>query len=245
MTVDEANISAEVLPGDVTGRWFNSAAFDVNDPWKGLNPARAAFVLVDLINWQAHPDGTSLQLLRKGGSVPQADFVTKRCETVLLPTLKSLLPVARSCGMHVLHARLISRAPDYRDAVPAFQGYLRAAEARDGSWAGQVLDGLEAPGDISVAKRGSGAFTGSELDTILRNLDIDTVFYAGVVTNACVLLSVASGFDLGYRQYLVTDCTAALSERDQEDAERFIGAYLAQLVTAEDTTAALKRVAAS
>jgi nicotinamidase-related amidase len=73
-------------------------------------------------------------------------------------------------------------------------------------------------------------------------LGIDTLLYAGVVTNACVFLSAASGFDLGYRQYLITDCTAALSDKDQASAERFIGSYIAELVTAEQVLSALDKV---
>ncbi len=97
-----------------------------------------------------------------------------------------------------------------------------------------------APSACSFA--GSGAFAGSDLDFILKRLGIDTLIYAGVVTNACVMLSVASGFDLGYRQYLATDCTGALCDEDQADAERLMGFYLAQLVTTDDTITALDRL---
>src|SRR6185436_19871800 len=90
------------------------------------------------------------------------------------------------------------------------------------------------PGDLTVVKSGSGAFTGSDLDLLLRRLKIDTILYAGVVTNACVLLTVASGFDLGYRQFLISECSAALSDEDQEDAERFMNVYLAEVVTAAE-----------
>ncbi|MGQ2928888.1 MAG: isochorismatase family protein, partial [Sphingopyxis sp.] len=76
---------------------------------------------------------------------------------------------------------------------------------------------------------------------LLRREGIATILYAGVVTTACVLLRVAAGFDLGYRQYLVADCTGTLSARDQEDAERLIGNYLAEIVTAADAVAAMEK----
>jgi hypothetical protein len=53
-------------------------------------------------------------------------------------------------------------------------------------------------------------------------------------------LSVGSGFDLGDRQYLISDCTAALCEKDQVDAERLIHVYLAEVVSAAETLAALE-----
>ena len=110
----------------------------------------------------------------------------------------------------------------------------------DGTWETEVLTELgKDPRDLSVVKTGSGAFTGSGLDLLLRRFSISTVLYAYVVTNACVMLTVAAGFDLGYRQYLITDCTGALNGQDQADAERFIGLYLAELVSASETVSAL------
>lgn len=80
---------------------------------------------------------------------------------------------------------------------------------------------------------------------MLRNLGVRTVLYAGVVTNACVLLTVAAGYDLGYRQYLLADCTAALSDEDQHYAERFMDNYMAQAVTAAEAVQALRAAAAA
>ena len=147
---------------------------------------------------------------------------------------------ARKAGVQIVHAKLASRHPDYADIVPWLRPYVRDAAAMEGSWGAAVLPELgEEPGDLSVIKTGSGAFGGSDLDFLLRRLGIDTVLYAGVVTNACVMLSVAGGFDLGYRQYLISDCTAALNERDQNDAERFIRFYLAEVVSSADVLRAL------
>ena len=46
-----------------------------------------------------------------------------------------------------------------------------------------------------------------------------------------MLLTVAGGFDLGYRQYLIP---AALNERDQADTERLINFYMAEVVSSAD-----------
>ena len=39
----------------------------------------------------------------------------------------------------------------------------------------------------------------------------------------------------------MTDCTGALSEADQADAERMIAYYLAQLTTTDEALAALRK----
>jgi nicotinamidase-related amidase len=47
-------------------------------------------------------------------------------------------------------------------------------------------------------------------------------------------LTVASGFDLGYHNYVVTDATATHTQRLQDHAEELMGGYLAFNVTTDD-----------
>lgn len=223
------------LPETVSNRWYNADSFDPADKWSGLDPRRTALVLVDLINWQAHPDGGSIHALRQAGSTTEADYLVERCRSMVLPRLSGLIESARTAGVRVVHARLASVSGDYSDLVPAFQAYAAVSDARDGTWATESIEGLVADGDLSVTKAGSGAFTTSTLDAELRAMGITTLVYAGVLTNACVLLTAAAGFDLGYRQYVVADCTAAQSDEDQAFAEKFMDAYIAQVVSSEET----------
>jgi len=236
-----AGAAGDMLPPDLSAHWYNAADFVPGDPWRGFDPARTALVLVDLINWQVDPAGPSIAAMRAAGHDERADYLLERFADVIAPNLKSLLPAARRAGVRVVHARLAGRHPDYADIVPALRPYVKAAGACDGSpAAAPIAEVGDEPGDLSVVKSGSGAFGGTELDFLLRREGIDTILYAGVVTTACVLLSVAAGFDLGYRQYLVADCTGTLSARDQADAERLIGNYLAEIVTAADAAAAME-----
>lgn len=232
--------TVSVLPDVLRGRWFNADRFDPDDKWSGFDPKSTAIVLVDLINWQFHPDGAKVRIQRQGGAPETVDYFLERCENVVLPSLRAVLDAARSAGVTVVHARLASRSMDYDDIVPAMRPYVRAAEAVEGSWGSQVLAGFEDPRDISVLKSGSGAYNSSDLDGVLRNVGIRTVLYAGGVTSGCVLLTVAAGYDLGYRQYLLTDCTAAATEHDQQEGERFMNNFMAQAVTAAEAIAAFE-----
>jgi len=230
----------DVLPAALQDHWYNAARYQPDRPLEDFEPSRAALVLIDLINWQTASDGASVRSVRDAGLDQAADYLIARCAETVLPNLHALLPAARNAGVQVIHARLASRHPDYLDIVPALRAYVRAAGAQDGSRACEPLPGLAGPRDLSVVKSGSGAFTATDLDALLRRLKIDTVLYAGVVTNACVMLTVAGGFDLGYRQYLITDCTGALSEKDQSEAERFMRTYLAEPVGAAQVVAVLR-----
>jgi len=239
VTADE-NATGTPMPARMSSRWFNAENFDPNDKWAGFDPGSAAVVVVDLINWQAHRDGGSIASVREAGQLAEADYLVQRCETLVAPTLKRVLSAARAAGVKVVHARLASRSEDFSDVVPAFRAYLRAGQAADGSWSSQIIDGLYEPTDVSIVKSASGAFNSSDLDQVLRNLGVRTVVYAGVLTDACVLLTAAAGFDLGYRQYLLTDCTAALSDHDQVEAERIMNRYLAQTITGAEAVFAFE-----
>ncbi|MET0546956.1 MAG: cysteine hydrolase [Caulobacterales bacterium] len=229
------------LPSDQMQCWYNDTDYAPEARWRTFDPKRAALVLVDLINWQADPQGASLMAVRESGAEEKVDYITRRCADLLIPKLKQVMSAARKAGVQVIHSRLVSRHPDYADIVPGFRPYMRAAGAMEGSWGAQVLPQLgEEPGDISVIKTGSGAFGGSELDFVLRRMNIRTILYAGVLTNACVMLSATAGFDLGYRQYLISDCTAALSDEDQADTERLLNNYIAEVVTADDVLSVLR-----
>jgi nicotinamidase-related amidase len=239
MTSSSAHSVREVLPDSMLNRWFNARDYVADDNWRDLDPKRTAVLLIDLINWQAHPDGGNLEALRSVDP-SGAQHLSDRCSQTLVPRLVSLVGAAREAGIQVVHATLASRRTDFADIVPAFRSYLAASGAMEGTWAAQPLAELGPdPADLVVVKSGSSAFT-SDLHTALEQRDIQTLICAGVVTNACVLATVASGFDLGYRQYLVSDCTATLTASDQSAAERFIGTYLAEVVTADATERAIR-----
>jgi len=80
------------------------------------------------------------------------------------------------------------------------------------SWAAAVVDELEqAPEDIKVDKYRISGFWDTPLDSILRNLDIRTVLFAGVNTDQCVLHSLTDANFLGYGCVLIEDCCATTS----------------------------------
>jgi nicotinamidase-related amidase len=133
MQKQAGSLTARALPETMRERWYNSDHFDPDDKWSGFAPKSAAVVLVDMINWQAHPDGANIRALIQGGGGEGAKHILERCETVVMPALHSVLEVARAAGTKVIHARLASRSANYDDIVPSMQPYLRAAEATEGS----------------------------------------------------------------------------------------------------------------
>lgn len=60
-------------------------------------------------------------------------------------------------------------------------------------------------GDILVTKRRVSAFSGSDLDTVLRGLNVDSLVVAGVATSGAVLSTVRQAADLDYSLTVIED----------------------------------------
>src|SRR6267154_5046306 len=80
------------------------------------------------------------------------------------------------------------------------------------SWAAAVVDELkQEPDDIKVDKYRISGFWDTPLDSILRNLGVRSILFAGVNTDQCVLHSLTDANFLGYGCILVEDCCATTS----------------------------------
>ena len=80
------------------------------------------------------------------------------------------------------------------------------------SWAAAVVDELAPlPGDIMVDKYRISGFWDTPLDSILRNLGIKSILFAGVNTDQCVLHSLTDANFLGYGCVMLEDCCATSS----------------------------------
>ena len=67
-------------------------------------------------------------------------------------------------------------------------------------------------------KRGLDTFASTNLDFILRSKGIETVILAGFLTNCCVESTMRTAYENGYRVITLTDCTAATSAEEHDNA---------------------------
>jgi len=62
------------------------------------------------------------------------------------------------------------------------------------------------PGELMLTRATWGPFAGTNLNEILRKLDVNTLVLMGISTSGCVLSTVRCGFDIGYKFILLSDC---------------------------------------
>jgi nicotinamidase-related amidase len=81
-----------------------------------------------------------------------------------------------------------------------------------GSWGAAIIDALTAqPEDIHVDKYRMSGFWDTPLDSILRNLGVHTLLFAGVNLDQCVMHTLQDAVCLGYDAVLLEDCCATSS----------------------------------
>ena len=70
------------------------------------------------------------------------------------------------------------------------------------------------PTDLVLSKRRYNCFLGTELELLLKNLNIDTLVVAGVSSDVCVHWTVGEAFQRDYHVRVLEDCVAGTSYED-------------------------------
>jgi nicotinamidase-related amidase len=90
------------------------------------------------------------------------------------------------------------------------------------------------PGDIIVIKRRVSAFTGSDLEVVLRSQEIQHIILTGVATSGVVLSTVREAADKDYRITVLTDGCADADEEVHRVLTTKVFSRQADVVTVEE-----------
>lgn len=73
-------------------------------------------------------------------------------------------------------------------------------------------------GDYLVEKTTYSGFYNTELDDLLKKLNVNELIVTGTVTNICVMYTVSDAVLRGYKVTVPEDCVAGLNEEDHQFA---------------------------
>jgi nicotinamidase-related amidase len=94
------------------------------------------------------------------------------------------------------------------------------------------------PRDIVAARmHGMSAFSGTELDAILRSLDITTVIAGGISLNEALIGMAIEAVNLGYRVVVPRDAVMGLPVSFADDMLKYSFRLLGSVVTVDDVVA--------
>ena len=158
-------------------------------------------------------------------------------KTGMLAHTRDVVEAARGAGVTIMHAP-ITFTEGYGELTKHPYGILKGVvDGRafvKGSWGAEITDELRpAAGDIVVeGKRGLDAFASTNLDFILRSKGITTIALGGFLTNCCVESTMRSGYENGYRVITLSNCVAATSVEEHENALKYDYPMFSQPMTA-------------
>jgi ureidoacrylate peracid hydrolase len=195
-----------------------------------VDPKSTAIVLIEYQN-----DFTS-----DGGALHGA--VAEVMEsTGMLENTRRLVETARASGAMIIHAP-ITFAAGYGELsnhpYGILKGVVDSTAFVKGEWGAEIVDSLAPqPGDVVVeGKRGLDTFATTNLDFILRARGITTIVLGGFLTNCCVESTMRTGYEKGYKVITLSDCVAATSTAEHDNAIRFDYPMFSDVMTADTLT---------
>lgn len=152
-----------------------------------------------------------------------ADFY-RHTREVTIPNVARLLAAARAAGVEVLHTIIRSLTEDGRDR--SLDHKLTPLLVAKSAPEALPIPELAPVGDeILLSKTSSGVFNSTNIDYVLRNLDVRFLLVAGIMTDQCVDMTVRDGADRGYLITCITDACAADDAARHEQALSAMGGY--------------------
>jgi nicotinamidase-related amidase len=195
-----------------------------------LDPKTTAVVLVEYQN----------DFASEGGALHGAVRDVME-DTGMRDNTREVVEAARAAGAMIVHAP-IGYVPGYRELALHPYGILKsvvdAGAFVKGEWGSEIVDVLTPQeGDVVLeGKRGLDSFGTTNLDFILRGRGITTIAVCGFLTNCCVESTMRSGYEKGYHVITLTDCVAATSAEEHENAIRFNYPMFSEVMNSEAFT---------
>jgi nicotinamidase-related amidase len=180
-----------------------------------------------------------------GDLVPDNPLRRAVTDKEIIPAAVRLVTAARAAGVRVVHATVGLRADragltiNNRIMAMVVKG---PDQVLQGSPEAELIPELGPEQTDIVCGRihGLTPFTGTELDSILRNLGVRTIVPAGVSVNEALLGACLTAADLGYRIALPVDAVAGVPEEYAAAVIEHTLALITNPTTVDEVVAAWK-----
>lgn len=167
-----------------------------------LHPARTALVLIDMQNG----------FFSAAGPYPRNGLIS--AEINALPAiLKPVTDAFRKAGSWIVstHFTIVPGKgghPLVLDHIRKLRPFFQKGDFAPGNESHALIDMLQ-PSDLSVEKVTYSAFYMSRLEFVLQRAAVDTLVFAGIVTNGGVSFSACDAHMRGFRSIILSDGCAA------------------------------------
>lgn len=160
-----------------------------------------------------------------------------------LQRCRLVLDAARVAGISPVHVKIEALAGDASDTgvLHRHMGWMFPPGSEEAAF---LPETAPLPGEIVVTKTASGAFTGTSLDRVLRNMGKSHLFVCGFMVDECVETTTRVALDLGYLTAVIADATTAYQQNAYDYTVAKLGWY-GLTRSSEDVAAAFAAMTAA
>ena len=176
----------------------------------------------------------------------QAGIVSRFAQTGnFLKSINTAINAARAAAIPVIYV-VVAFRPGYPEISPnnkSFSAIKQQQSPLQGAMTAMEIDPAIAPQptDIVVTKRRVSAFSGSDLEVVLRAQGISHLVLCGIATSGVVLSTLREAADKDYRLTVLSDCCADSDEEVQRVLLSKVFARQAEVVQAPVWSARLQQ----
>lgn len=137
-------------------------------------------------------------------------------QTPLLEKASTILKASRQAHLPIIYivVRFRDGYPEINSQNRLFSNLKDSGRLREGTFGAEIHEQVAPqPGDIIITKRRVGAFSTTDLETVLRSKNINTLVLLGISTSGVVLSTVRWAADMDYKLVIISD---ACADRDAE-----------------------------
>jgi len=180
-----------------------------------------ALLVVDVQNYTSIPGDGEYSHVDPANIPDDLAYHFDRLETTTLPAIKRLQEACRSAGVEVLYTVVEALTRDMRDLGLDYK--ISGIGVPKGSPWAEIPDAVARLDDeIVIPKTSSNVFMSTNIDYVLRALEVEQLIICGLLTDQCVESAVRDACDLGY---LVTVPEDACATMTQERHDQSLGMY--------------------
>lgn len=211
-----------------------------------IEPKSTALIIVDMQYATGSRNEGLGKLLSEQGKSDLVQYRFDRIEDVVIPTLQRLLSFFRENQMAVVYLTMGASLKDYNDALPHLKALFQSSNNYVGSAEHRVLEDIKPQqGELVIHKTTVGAFSSTNLDSILWSKGLKSLLFTGVSTNMCVETTARDAADKGFRCTLIEDGCGASAQRYHDATMETFQRLFGKVKTAKEIIEDLKAKIAS
>ena len=201
-----------------------------------LLPSKMALLVVDIQTYCCDTTGDHVTPYYKSKALPQMISNTSKLVNAVRSNRR---PRTGQRGNEVIFTMIQSQTNDGRDlsldyklSGPYFENVPKVNATYEEMFLSDIIPQPN-NGDIVIPKTSCSVFISTNLDYVLRQLDVEQVVVVGQLTEQCVESAVRDGADLGYFMTVVDDACATYSEERHQQGLKGMSGFCRICTTAQ------------